>query len=174
MVDVEFYKGAFGLPAMVSGRARIYMEAVETVVVHYFEYMAVSADKQARAGIAKHLCNPRLIMTRIAPDVGHENGKPLHRKLLNQGEIPSALSMVDITVDGTHHRAHPFEAAYHIYAANVARMPDFITIGKMQGKTGIPTPVRIRQYPYSFHRNVIGQNLRQSLSIPILVKRCVG
>ena len=123
---------------MVAGGARIYVQTVELIVVHHFENVAVTAHKQAGAGIAQHLRHPRGVTSRIAAHMSHEHTRALGLKLLDKWKIAAALAGVDIAVDSPYHRAHLLETADDVDAADVAGVPDFVAVGEMVGKPFVP------------------------------------
>lgn len=152
MGNVELDEGALGVPAVISGSPRIYVQAIEAIVEHYFEYVAVAADKELCSGLTNHLRDPGLIAARVSPYMGHKYRQSLCFKLLDQRKIAFTLPMVDIAVDSADRRAHFFKSTNHVDATNVAGMPDFVAVGKMESKPVVPTAVGVGQYPDTFHK----------------------
>ena len=111
----------------------------------------MSGNKQLRRRQPKPLSYARGIFAWIAADVRHHHLHAVGGENLNGIECTPSLGTVDIDVDSTHHRRHFAKALDDGHVANVAGVPNLVTVGKMLGVAVVPQRVGVRQYAYSFH-----------------------
>lgn len=74
----------------------------------------------------------------------------LHLELEQFGAGPFHCSMVDVSADGSY-RADFAEAFDDCDIADIAGVPDFVAVGKVQGISVVPIAVCVAEYSYTFH-----------------------
>ncbi len=113
--------------------------------------------RKALEALLKHREQPRIVATRVAADMRHQDLHILHTKTIELAERIAHIAAIHIAID----RPCGFEFTkrlQHLHRADIARMPYLIHITKMLEDALIEIAVRITQKSYTSHNKKILEN----------------
>ena len=136
-IDGETQQGLHSLPPLFTCRTGVHREEIPLLVIHHFQYMTMSANKQIdpliRSGgfvALKHRNEPRVIPSRIASNMGHQHIHSLYAKTIELAQRIAHIARVHVAIYRTRGLELP-QGLQHFRATYIAGVPDLIYVLEM-------------------------------------------
>ena len=134
-----------------SCRTRIDVQAVDGRVVHHPQQVRMSRYEQLRRFGIDGPPDACIILARIATNVLHQHIHLLTLPPIRFREADAHIAAIDIAIHRPQRR-YLCQAVRHLHGADIASMPDFVTILEILRIALVPASMRVRQQSDSSHR----------------------
>lgn len=135
----------------MTGGSRVDVEDVVSAVADDFENVGMAANHKVDIVSDEQVFHPGSVFSRITAYVDKQHVHLLNAKNIDGVAHIEDVAIVDVAAYGTHHWGNSAKAFEHEEAADVARMPYFVTFGEMLGEFRVEKTVGVGEYAYAFH-----------------------
>ena len=130
------------MPALLTGRAGIHMQAGNLLVVHHLQDMGMAGDKKLRPVARQQLFGLWRITAGIAADVEDKDGDALRLEDRRLRKEAADGRVVDVSPDAPE-RFEILQRAYDFGRAEIPRMPDLVDVFEMVKNGGVEVAVGV-------------------------------
>ena len=120
------------------------IEALEIPVESNFQDVRMAGDEEMRMGVVQLFADSGVVSPGITSDVCHHDVHLFDCEMGHQRILQSQRLPVDVPTDGTQ-RLECCQSGGQLFGTDVARMPDFVTLGEVLRILVVPPCVGIRK-----------------------------
>ena len=130
------------MPSLPAGSAGIHMQAIERRIEHDLQDMRMPGDEESSRSVLQQRLRGFRVSARIAADMHHEYGNILTVPSKDLRKSVPCLLPVDVP-EYAPQRPEGFQLFHKLHAAEITRMPDFITAFEMPEDGIVKIPMRV-------------------------------
>lgn len=144
LVDVETQSRPFNMKALDARGAGVKHQHIEILVVNDFQYVRMSADENVRLIAHQKGVGRAVILSGIAPDVGHQHLHTLAGPETVQRVVVAKVVVVAVAAHA-HKRLEIGDGGRDLKSpSEVAGVPDFVNRGEKFAEGSVKNSVRVR------------------------------